>query len=397
MPEAVRANDPAPQIHAAAGKIAPHLIAIRRDIHAHPELAFEERRTAARVAEELIRLGVAHRTGVGRTGVVGLIEGGRPGPVLVIRADMDALPITEQTGLSFASGVPGRMHACGHDVHTSTLIGVAAVLKDLAPQLAGSVKLIFQPAEEALGGAAAMLADGVLEAPDVSLALGFHNHPDMPVGRFGYCRGACLAASDRFEITVHGRSGHAAHPETAIDPIVAAAYLITQLQTVVSREIDPVQPAVVTVGAIHGGSAVNIIPDSVVFRGTVRTLDAGARKTAEAAIRRFCEGAAHTLRVRSELEYVRGVPPLVNDDSVLDRTVSAVRAQMGEVVDGGPPSLGGEDFALIAERVPSFQLRIGSGQPGRNDKLHNSAYQPDEGCIALGVEALSRAALELLA
>ncbi|MGH7076625.1 MAG: M20 metallopeptidase family protein, partial [Acetobacteraceae bacterium] len=146
MPEAIRANDPAPQIHAAAGKIAPHLITIRRDIHAHPELAFEERRTAARVAEELIRLGVAHRTGVGRTGVVGLIEGGRPGPVLVIRADMDALPITEQTGLPFASEEPGRMHACGHDVHTSTLIGVAAVLKDLAPQLAGSVKLIFQPA-----------------------------------------------------------------------------------------------------------------------------------------------------------------------------------------------------------------------------------------------------------
>lgn len=396
MPEAVRANDPAPQIRAAAGKIAPHLIAIRRDIHAHPELAFEETRTAGRVAEELTRLGVAHRTGVGRTGVVGLIEGGRPGPVLVIRADMDALPITEQTGLPFASEEPGRMHACGHDVHTSTLIGVAAVLKDLAPQLAGSIKLVFQPAEEALGGAAAMLADGVLEAPDVALALGFHNHPDMPVGRFGYCRGACLAASDRFEITVNGRSGHAAHPETAIDPIVAAAHLITQLQTVVSREIDPVRPAVVTVGAIHGGSAVNIIPDSVVFRGTVRTLDPGARDVAEAAIRRFCEGSAATLRVRSDLEYVRGVPPLVNDDTVLDRTVSAVAAQLGEVIDRGPPSLGGEDFALIAERVPSFQLRIGSGQPGRNDKLHNSAYQPDERCIALGVEALSRAALELL-
>ncbi len=396
MPESVLANDPSARIHAAAGQIAPELIAIRRDIHAYPELAFEETRTSARVAAELSRLGIFHRTGIGRTGVVGLIEGGRPGPVLAIRADMDALPMAERTGLPFASQVPGRMHACGHDIHTSTLIGVAAVLKELAPQLAGSVKLVFQPAEEALGGAAAMLADGLLESPKVSLALGFHNHPDLPVGRFGYCRGACLAASDRFEVTVHGRSGHAAHPETAIDPIVAAAHLITELQTVVSREIDPVQPAVVTVGAIHGGSAVNIIPDNVVFRGTVRTLDAGARHTAEAAIRRFCEGAAHTLRVRCELEYARGVPALVNDDVVLERTVSAVRAQMGEVVDGGKPSLGGEDFALIAERVPAFQLRIGSGQPGRADKLHNSDYQPDERCIALGVEALSRAALELL-
>jgi len=396
MPESIRTNDPAPRIHAAAGRIAPHLIAVRRDIHAHPELAFEETRTSARVADELSRLGVAHCTGVGRTGVVGLIEGGRPGPVLAIRADMDGLPIDEKTGLPFASQIPGKMHACGHDIHTSTLIGVAAVLKELAPQLAGSVKLVFQPAEETLGGAAAMLADGLLESPKVSLALGFHNHPELPVGRFGYCRGACLAASDRFEIIVHGRSGHAAHPETAIDPIVAAAHLITELQTVVSREIDPIQPAVVTVGAIRGGSAVNIIPDSVEFRGTVRTLDAGARRVAEEAIRRFCEGAPQTLRTRCELEYVRGVPALVNDDSMLDRTVSAVRAQMGEVVDAGKPSLGGEDFALIAERVPAFQLRIGSGQPGRNDKLHNSDYQPDERCIALGVEALSRAALELL-
>ncbi|HUA76830.1 MAG TPA: M20 family metallopeptidase, partial [Acetobacteraceae bacterium] len=226
-----RLNDPGSEIRAAADRIAPALIAIRRDIHAHPELAFEEVRTAARVAAELDRLGIPHRTGIGRTGIVGLIEGGRPGPVLAIRADMDALPIAEQTGLPFASEVPGLMHACGHDIHTSTLIGVAAVLKELAPQFAGSIKLVFQPAEESLGGAAEMIKDGLLDEPRVDLALGFHNHPDMPVGSFGYCRGACLAASDRFAITVHGRSGHAAHPETAIDPIVAAAHLITQLQT----------------------------------------------------------------------------------------------------------------------------------------------------------------------
>lgn len=396
MPDAARANDPGPQIRAAVERVAPHLIAIRRDIHAHPELAFEEVRTAGQVAAELSRLGVPYQSGVGRTGVVALIEGARPGPVLAIRADMDALPIREKTGLPFASEVSGRMHACGHDVHTSTLLGVANVLKELAPQLAGSVKLIFQPAEEALGGAAAMLADGVLDAPKVDFALAFHNHPDMPVGQFGYCRGACLAASDRFDITVSGRSGHAAYPHTAIDPIVAAAFLITQLQTVVSREIDPVQPAVVTVGAISGGEANNIIPDAVTFCGTVRTLQADARRTAEAAIRRFCEGSAATLRVECALTYTNGVPALVNDDGVLERTVAAVRAQFGDVIEGGKPSLGGEDFALIAERVPAFQLRIGSSQPGRNDKLHNSAYQPDEACIGLGVQALARAAVEFL-
>jgi len=391
-----RANDPATAIREAALRVEPALIAIRRDIHAHPELGFEEQRTAGVVARELERLGVAHRTGVGRTGVVGLIEGGRPGPVLAIRADMDALPIQEQTGLPCASTAPGRMHACGHDVHTSTLLGVAAVLRELAPQLAGTVKLVFQPAEELLLGAAAMIEDGVLEAPKVAMALGFHNHPDMPVGRFGFCRGACLAASDRFDLHVHGKSGHAAHPDDTVDPIVAAASLIMQLQTVVSREVKPIYPAVVTVGAIHAGTVHNIIPDAVHLRGTVRTLHAPARAAAERAIRRLCDGLAAAMRVRCELDYVHGVPALLNDDGVLDRAVESVRAQFGDVVDEGAPSLGGEDFAHFANRVPAFQLRIGSGAPGRHDKLHNSGYQPDEACIGLGVQALSRAALDLL-
>jgi amidohydrolase len=389
-------NDPQTAIRETARRIEPELIAIRRDIHAHPELAFEEVRTAGVVGRELERLGIPYRTGVGRTGIIGLIEGGRPGPVLAIRADMDALPIQEQTGLPFASTVDGLMHACGHDVHTTTLLGVAAVLKELAPQLAGTVKLVFQPAEESLGGMAAMIADGVMEEPRVEMALGFHNHPDMPVGTFGFVHGACLAASDRFDITVRGKSGHAAHPYTAIDPIVAAAMLITQLQTVVSREVKPLHPAVVTVGSIHGGSARNIIPDACSFNGTVRTLHEDARDTAERAIRRLCAGMLEGLRVRCDIDYVRGVPSLVNDDSVLERAVGSVRKQLGDVVREGEPSLGGEDFALMAELVPAFQLRIGSSQPGRADRLHNSTYQPDEACIGLGVQALSRAALDLL-
>ena len=388
-------NDLQSAIADAVRDIEPGLVAIRRDLHAHPELAFEEVRTAGVVAAELARLGIPHRTGMGRTGVVGTIGGARPGPTLVIRADMDALPILERTGLPFASQAEGKMHACGHDIHTSTLLGVAKVLHDLAPQLAGTVKLVFQPAEETLGGAAAMMADGVLDGVD--MALGFHNYPGLPVGEFGWCRGSALAASDRFEITVHGRSGHAAHPDGAVDPVVAACALVGQLQTVVSREVNPVHPAVVSVTAIHGGSAFNIIPDEVVLRGTVRTLHAPAQDIAEAAIARLCEGVAAGMRVRCTLDYTRGVPALVNDDAVLDRTMQAVREQCGaEHVHQRDPSLGGEDFAVMLEKVPGCQIGIGSGAPGRHDSLHNSDYQPDEGCIGLGVQALSRAALELL-
>jgi len=389
-------NDPETAIREAAQRIEPALIEIRRDIHAHPELAFEEVRTGGVVTRELTRLGIPHQTGVAKTGVVGLIEGGRSGPVLAIRADMDALPIEEQTGLPFASTVPGLMHACGHDIHTTTLLGVASVLQELASQLAGTVKLIFQPAEEAIGGMQAMIAEGVMNQPDITYALGFHNHPNLPAGHFGFVRGPALAAADGFEIVVRGRSGHAAHPHNAVDPIVAAANLVLQLQTVVSREVPPMRPAVVTVGAIHGGTARNIIPDQVQILGTVRTLHNDVRDVAEQAIRRLCAGIQQGMRVGCDLEYHRGVPPLVNDDRVIDPTVAAVKKQLGDVIEQGEPTLGAEDFALMAELVPSFQLRIGSGQPGRKDRLHNSAYQPDERCIGLGVQAVARAALEIL-
>jgi len=387
-------NDPGRRIGEAVAAIEPALIAIRRDLHAHPELAFEETRTAGIVAAELARLAIPHRTGIGRTGVIGVIEGGRPGPTLAIRADMDALPIHEDTGLSFASTIAGKMHACGHDIHTATLLGVGAVLQQMAPQLAGRVLLVFQPAEEVLEGAAAMIADGAAEGID--LALGFHNHPDMKVGRFGFARGACLAASDRFDLAVRGRSGHAAHPYAAIDPIVAAASFVSQAQTVVSREIKPTHPAVVTIAQFTGGTTYNIIPERVHLKGTVRTLHADARDTAEAAIRRLVAGLETTMRVQCTLDYQRKVPPLVNDDRVLEPTMAAVRAQFGEVVEEGDPSMGSEDFAHFAALAPAFQLRIGSGAEGRDDRLHNDKYQPDERCIGLGVQALSRAAMDIL-
>ena len=389
-------NDTTEAIRAITERIEAGLIEVRRDLHAHPELAFEEVRTAGVVARELTRLGIAHETGIAKTGVVGLIHGGRPGPVLAIRADMDALPIEERTGLSFASTVHGLMHACGHDIHTTTLLGVAAVLKELAPSLAGTVKLIFQPAEEDIGGAERMIAEGVLDAPKVDMAIGFHNYPHLPVGQFGFCPGPALAAADTFEVVVNGKSGHAAHPYAAIDPIVAAAQLICQLQTVVSREVRPLHPAVVTVGAIHGGVAPNIIPDSVTFIGTVRTLHAEAQDIAEAAIIRLCAGMLEGMRVKCDVTYTRGVPAMLNNDRVLEPVVAAVRRQLGDVIFRTEPSMGAEDFALMSQVVPAFQLGIGSGSPGRADRLHNSGYQPDEACIGLGVQALSRAALDIL-
>jgi amidohydrolase len=391
------ANDPTTAIRVATEQIEHDLIELRRDIHAHPELAFQEVRTAGVVARELTRLGIPHRTGIAKTGVVGLIRGGRPGKVLVVRADMDALPIEERTNLPFASTHPGLMHACGHDLHTTTLLGVAAVLKDLAPQLAGTVKLVFQPAEESIGGMQVMLEEGLLDDPKVDLALGFHNSPNLAVGRFRYTHGPGLAAADSFDITVTGRSGHAAHPHTTVDPIVAAATLVTQLQTVVAREVPPLRPAVVTVGTIHGGAARNIVPDSCTIQGTVRTLHAEVRDIVEAAIKRLAAGIETGLRVTCTVDYERGVPSLLNDDTVLEPTIAAVRKQFGDVAEPSEPSMGAEDFALLSHLVPSFQLGVGSGAPGRADRLHNSNYQPDERCIGLGVQALSRAALEILA
>ena len=387
-------NDPQTHIATAAEAIAPHLIAIRRDLHAHPELAFQETRTAGVVAAELTRLGIPHRTGVGGTGVIGTIAGTRPGPTLILRADMDALPILEQTGLAYASTVLGRMHACGHDIHTATLLGAAAVLAGMADGLAGSVRLVFQPAEEIGTGARAMIADGVMDGAD--FAIGFHNYPGMPVGRLGFCRGGCMAAVDVFDIAITGRSGHAAHPDECVDPIAAAAFLITQLQTIVAREIRPTHACVVTIAAIHAGDASNTIPDLCTVRGTVRTLDPAVRDQVEAALRRICAGVDASMRVTSEVSYVREIPPTVNDGPLLDRVMAAVGAQLGDVVDEGEPSLGGEDFALMAEMVPSCHVRVGAGLPGRHDRLHNSDYQPAEGCIALGVQALARAAVEVL-
>ena len=369
-------------------------IEIRRELHQYPELAFEEVRTAALVAETLTELGIENRTGIGRTGVVGSIYGAKPGPTLLIRADMDALPIQEETGLPFASKVPNRMHACGHDIHTATVLGVGAVLNSLKDRLAGNVRLVFQPAEEAIGGAAEMIAEGIMEGVDMALSL--HNRPEIPVGRFGIVHGYANSSSDAFDIVIHGKTGHAARPYAAVDPIVAAAQIVNQVQTIVSREVRALDSCVVTIGSIHAGDARNVIPERCEMKGTVRCRQPELRDLVEESIRRICEGVSKSLRVDCEILYKRGTPPIFNDERMVEHTLGAIHAQLGDVAIDYEPSMGGEDFALIAALVPSFRLLVGSSQPGRNDKVHSSVYQPDERAIALGTLALARTAINIL-
>ena len=383
-------------ISARSESMQAHLIAIRRDIHAHPELGFDTVRTAAIVEQELLRLGLTPQTGVGRTGVMVDITGTQPGKTVLLRADMDALPIHEQTGLPFSSIWPGKMHACGHDIHTATLLGVAAILADLRSQLRGTVRLIFQPAEETPeSGAQAMIAAGAADGIDVAITL--HNKPELAAGEIALTRGASTASSDEFDLVIHGKSTHAARPHMGTDPIIAAASLVTQLQTIVSRELDPANSAVLTIGHIHGGTTHNIISDSCLIQGTIRAKSPQARAHMEDAFRRICAGVALSLNTRIEVNYQRGVPPLMNDDALIDALEPILSHQFGKpVVAKASSSFGAEDFSLFTERVPGCQIHIGSGAPGRDDHLHNSDYQPDERSIHAGTQALARIAIDLL-
>lgn len=386
----------AEEINARVKELESHLVAIRRDIHAHPELGFDTVRTANLVTQQLLALGLQPKTGVGRTGVMVDIHGAEPGKVVLLRADMDALPIQEQTGLPFSSTYPGKMHACGHDIHTATLLGVAAILPHYRQQLKGTVRLIFQPAEETPdSGAEAMIADGAAEGIDWAITL--HNKPELAAGEIALTRGASTASSDEFDVTVHGVSTHAARPHMGSDPIIATVHLISQLQTIISRERDPAHSAVLTIGHIQGGATHNIIPDSCLFQGTIRTKSPQVRADMEASFKRMCEGVALAQNVRIEVNYQRGVPPLMNDDRLIDTLETILSHQFDKPIIAKPSaSFGAEDFSLFTERVPGCQIHIGSATPGRDDHLHNSDYQPDERSIAAGTQALTRLAIDLL-
>ena len=391
------ANDIGPVIDRIIAEVEPQLIALRRDLHAHPETGFDTHRTAATLADQLRNLGLEVRSGVGRTGLVAEITGEANGPCVILRADMDALPIHEETGLPFASQTAGQMHACGHDLHSASLLGAAMALVRIKPHLAGTVRLVFQPAEETLeSGAEAMIADGAAEGADMAVA--FHNQPELPVGDLVFIEGASTASSDEFKVVVKGVSGHAARPHLASDPIVTAAYLITQLQSIVSRRMSPTDPLVLTIGQISGGFTENIIPDSCSFIGTVRCRSPQARDMAEAALRKICEDGAQAMGLEAEVTYRRGAPALQNNAQLVAKARTALTEhfpQTPRLETSG--DFGAEDFSYFSERLPALQLLIGSGQPGRDDRLHNSDYQPDEANIAISARALARMAVALLA
>jgi hippurate hydrolase len=373
------------------------LIALRRRLHQHPELAFEEHETAKAVAAYLTKLGIPFRSGVGKTGVVALIDGGKPGPTIGIRADMDALPIHEETGLPYASKIAGKMHACGHDVHTVIALGVAAALNEMKDSLRGKIKLIFQPAEETLSGAQAMIADGVLEDPKMDMILGYHNWPQVKAGTVGYHPEAVMASADAFDLTLKGRTGHGAHPHLAVDALIAGAYFVTQLQSIVSREVAPLSAAVVTVGEFHSGTARNVIAPTAVLKGSVRTMEPALSAAVEAAVRRMLEGIKTGMRVDYELDWKKVAPALHQHQATLKRVLASAKDVLGaeNVIEMPQPSMGSEDFAWFAERVPAAHLRIGSKIDGLDTAIHRANYDCNDLAIPTGVKVVARAALDL--
>ena len=379
--------------------IIDEIIQIRRTIHENPEIAFEEHKTVGLVTGVLDRLNIPYRTGIGRTGVVAVLEGGGPGKTVAIRADMDALPIEEQSGLPFASKVPGKAHACGHDVHTATLLGIAMVLAEQRQRIQGRVKFIFQPAEETLEGAKAMIADGVFDDPAIDVVLGYHNWPPLKAGTVGYHPAAAFGAFDAFDVTLKGISGHAAHPHKAIDVITNASYFVTQLQTAVHREIVPVYPVVVSIGQINAGTGRSILPESIELKGGARAHHPEVLVQVEAIMRRILEGLKTGLRIDYELDYRKVTPALWNDPEILGSVLSSARGILGEdnVEELAQASLGGEDLSWFTEKFPSAHLRIGSQVDGLDTMLHRNNYQCNELAIPTTIRAISRAALDLLA
>jgi amidohydrolase len=369
---------------------------MRRDFHRHPELGFKEVRTSGIVAKELTGLGLEVHTGVGGTGVVALIEGSRPGPVVLVRADMDALPISEQTGAEYASQNPGVMHACGHDSHTAVLLTVARLLQAQRGELSGTVKLAFQPAEEGMGGAESMIKDGVLDDPKVDLCLALHVWNEQPLGWLGISSGAAMAGAEVFSLTVIGKGGHGAVPHLAIDPVLASAQIVTALQSLVA----PLEAAVVSVCTIHGGETFNVIPQEVKLTGTIRTFEPAVR---ERVLRRFEEivsGTARALGCEVVIDVQRLTPATINQSETAAR-VQAVARQLfpqSKIETGDQLTMGSEDFAFFLEKVPGCFFFIGSANPEKGFEAahHHPKFDIDEDCLPRAVALMAAAVADFL-
>ena len=373
--------------------------ALRRDFHRHPELGFNEFRTAGIVTRELNDLGLEVSTGIGKTGVVALLEGARPGPVVLARFDMDALPILEETAAEYASQNAGVMHACGHDGHTAIGLTVARILEAHREELGGTVKFVFQPAEEGLGGAEAMLADGVLENPRPDYSLALHLWNDQPLGWLGVTPGPAMAASDRFQVTLTGRGGHGASPHLAIDPVLAGAQVVTALQSIVARNIDPLKSAVVTVTSLAGGEAFNVIPSTVSIRGTIRSFEPQVRSLVMERFHQVVDGVAQAMGCQAQIETWRITPAVVNDPQVTSRVQSVAERLLPDGdLDKVGRTMGSEDMAYLMDDIPGCYFFIGSADAARglNAPHHNPLFDFDEAALPRAAAMMAAAVVELL-
>ena len=398
------------EIDRRAAAIAEKVTAWRHDIHSHPELSFQETRTAKLVADHLKSLGLEVQTGVGGNGVVGILRGGKPGPVVALRADMDALPVVELVDVPYKSTVRttyngqdvGVMHACGHDMHTAILMGTAEVLAGMKAQIPGTVKFFFQPAEEAppVGGAGPMIAAGVMDHPKVDAVFGLHVGPGA-MGSVSASVGGITAAADTWKVIVHGRQTHGAFPSTGVDPIVIGAQIVLAYQTIISRQVDlSTAPAVLTVGAFNGGLRENIIPDSVVMIGTLRTYDAAMRKSIQERMVRTAEEIAKSAGATADVKVVNGYDITKNDTTLTDRMMPTLKRVVGaDKFSIGRPSAAGEDFSRFAELAPGMFFNLGvtpQGVDPRGAVNHSPLFQGDDKALPVGVRLMTSVALDYL-
>ncbi len=393
-------------LHDTIDELMPGLIADRRYLHENPELGCEEFITSAFVIDRLTALGVEDiRTGINVTGVTGLIHGAKPSEgesrVLLVRADMDALPIHEENDVEYRSKVDGKMHACGHDAHTAILLGLARVLIDRRDQFSGTVKLLFQPSEErGPGGARMMIEEGVLEDPHVDACFALHMAQDEPLGTIIINEGPMLAASDRFSIDIQGKGGHAAHPNLTVDPVVVGAHLITAIQAIVSRNVDPIEPAVVTIGSLHAGHAANVIPDTATLVGTVRTLNPDIQELIVRRLEEVANGVCESMGATAHFEYTYGVPATINAPEAAALIREAAIEMVGEErVIAPPPSMGGEDFSYFTRERPGAMFMVGSAnqEKGLIWGHHHPRFDIDEESLGIGLETMAVAVVKYLA
>ena len=384
----------------SARSLEPRIVSTRRTIHSHPEMGYQEEQTSTLVQARLRELGIPFRSGLAKTGVVAQIKGELgDGPCVLLRADMDALPIDEQSGVAFASEVPGVMHACGHDAHTAMLLGAAELILDRKSTFAGTVKLMFQPAEEGGGGAARMIEDGVLAEPKVDAAFMLHVWPDLDAGQVSCGPGPQLAGADAFTITVKGRGGHGARPHETVDPVVVGAQIVMAMQTLVSREVDPTVPAVVTLATFNAGSVSNVIPDRAVLKGTIRAFDDTLFKHLEERVREVASGVAAALRASVDIAFEMSYPPSVFDAAMAEHLSASARSLLGEEsVLVSRPEMGAEDFAFILQKVPGAMLWLGVKDPAWPEPkpVHTATFDIDESALPIGSSAMAGVALDYL-